>query len=118
MLNRIRWCSPPGRDAGDGAQPAAVRQLDGGHSPHAVFNRRSTLISLVTIVCVATMSAVTKSWIATTVIMLLMLLLVGPSIRGCDEDEPLGAGRRALAVFALVMLVVLHDPDPITIVGP
>jgi membrane-associated protease RseP (regulator of RpoE activity) len=94
-------------------------QLDGGHITHAVFNRRSTLISLVTVICVATMSVVTKSWIATTVIMLLMLVLVGPRHpRVMDEDEPLGPGRRALAVFALVMLVVCITPIPITIVGP
>jgi hypothetical protein len=51
--------------------------------------------------------------------MLLMLILVGPRHpRVIDEDEPLKPGRRALAVFALVMLVVCITPIPITIVGP
>jgi membrane-associated protease RseP (regulator of RpoE activity) len=94
-------------------------QLDGGHITHAVFDRRSTLISMVTVAIVAGMSILTRSWIATTVIMLLMLILVGPRHpRVIDEDEPLKPGRRALAVFALVMLVVCITPIPITIVGP
>ena len=54
-------------------------QLDGGHITHATFQRHSTVISVVTVVCVAAMCLVSSSWIATTVIMLLMLFFIGPS---------------------------------------
>ena len=54
-----------------------------------------------------------------TVLMLAMLLMFGPRHPPViDEYEPLGGGRRALAVFALVMLVLCFTPIPIRLVLP
>ena len=49
-----------------------------------------------------------------TLMMVVMLFFLGPRHpRVIDEYEPLGAGRIALAVFALVMLIVCFTPVPI-----
>ena len=93
-------------------------QLDGGHITHATFQRRSTIISVVTVVCVAAMCLVSSSWIATTVVMLLMLVFIGPSHpRVLHEEQPLSPGRKALAAFALVMLILCITPIPVTVIG-
>ena len=49
-----------------------------------------------------------------TVMMVVMLLTLGPRHpRVIDEDEPLGAGRIARRVFALVMFILCFTPVPI-----
>ena len=54
------------------------------------------------------------SWLLMTVLMVLMLVTVGPRHPPViDEYEPLGSGRRAVAVFALVMLILCFTPFPI-----
>jgi hypothetical protein len=46
--------------------------------------------------------------------MVVMLFVVGPRHpRVLNEDEPLGPGRNAMAVFALVMLILCFTPIPI-----
>jgi hypothetical protein len=49
-----------------------------------------------------------------TLMLVVMLFTLGPRHpRVMYEDEPLGAGRYALAIFALVMLVLCFTPVPI-----
>ena len=51
-------------------------------------------------------------------IMVVMLFVVGPRHpRVLNEDEPLGPGRNATAVFALVMLILCFTPIPIQLLG-
>lgn len=93
-------------------------QLDGGHITHATMQRHSTLISALTVLGAVIMCFFSSSWMATTVIMVVMLFIVGPRHpRVIDEEEPLGPGRNAVAVFALVMLIVCFTPIPIQLLG-
>jgi membrane-associated protease RseP (regulator of RpoE activity) len=91
-------------------------QLDGGHITYAVLGRFATPISLVAVASAAVMTFFSVSWVLITVMMLSMLFAVGPRHPPVvDEHAPLGFGRRALAVFALVMLIVCFTPVPIHI---
>jgi membrane-associated protease RseP (regulator of RpoE activity) len=93
-------------------------QLDGGHLTHATLQRHSTIISGVTVLAAVIMCFFSTSWLATTVIMVVMLFVVGPRHpRVLNEDEPLGPGRNATAVFALVMLILCFTPIPIQLLG-
>ena len=93
-------------------------QLDGGHLTHATLQRHSTIISGVTVLAAVVMCFFSTSWLATTAIMVVMLFVVGPRHpRVLNEDEPLGPGRNAMAVFALVMLILCFTPIPIQLLG-
>ncbi len=94
-------------------------QLDGGHITHATVGRLAVPISLATVGLAVLMTILSISWLLMTVLMVVMLLLFGPRHPPVlDEQEPLGNGRRALALFALVMLVVCFTPFPIDISWP
>ena len=57
---------------------------------------------------------VSSSWIAWTVMLVVMLVLVGPRHPPTlDDDTPLGSHALWLAVVALVMLIVCFTPAPI-----
>ena len=89
-------------------------QLDGGHIAYATLGRRSMIVSLVTAAITVGMTFLSASWVVFAVAMLVMLLFFGPrhpSVR--DELEPLGRGRVAVAIFAVVMLVLCFTPVPI-----
>jgi len=89
-------------------------QLDGGHITYATLRSYSTRISIITVLAAIGMTFVSSGWVAMTIIMLLMLLTFGPRHpQVLDEEEPLGPGRRAVAIFALVMLVLCFTPIPI-----
>jgi len=89
-------------------------QLDGGHITYAALGRLSTAISLVTVGSALLMTYISASWILMTVMMVVMLFLFGPRHpQVLNEYEPLGAGRRAVALFALVMLILCFTPVPI-----
>jgi membrane-associated protease RseP (regulator of RpoE activity) len=89
-------------------------QLDGGHVAYSALGRASTAISIATVTFVVAMTFISRSWLFMTVMMFVMLFLFGPRHpRVLDEYEPLGPGRRALAIFALVMLVLCFTPVPI-----
>jgi membrane-associated protease RseP (regulator of RpoE activity) len=93
-------------------------QLDGGHLTHATLQRHSTIISGATVLAAVIMCFFSTSWLATTAIMVVMLFVVGPRHpRVLNEDEPLGRGRTAIAVFALVMLILCFTPIPIQLLG-
>jgi membrane-associated protease RseP (regulator of RpoE activity) len=93
-----------------------IGQLDGGHVAYAVFGRRSTLLSLGTVLVIIGLTFVSSSWIVWTVLTVLMLLAVGPHHPPTlDDSTELDPVRRGLAVFALVMLIVCFTPAPIEI---
>jgi membrane-associated protease RseP (regulator of RpoE activity) len=89
-------------------------QLDGGHITYATLGRWSTPLSIATVGTAVLMTLVTFSWLLMTIIMLLMLFILGPRHpRVIYEHEPLGPGRQAIAVLALIVLVLCFTPVPI-----
>jgi membrane-associated protease RseP (regulator of RpoE activity) len=98
-----------------------VAQLDGGHVTYAVLGRRSLWITLGTTLASIGLTLVSSSWIAWTVMLLVMLAVVGPRHPPTQDDEtPLDPPRLWLALFALAMLVVCFTPAPIEpfVTGP
>ena len=89
-------------------------QLDGGHITYATLGRWSTPISVATVATAVVMSFISTSWMVMTVMMLVMLIVLGPRHpRVIYEFEPLGPGRRLVAVLALVILVLCFTPVPL-----
>lgn len=91
-----------------------IGQLDGGHISYAVLGRKSTLVTLGTVVALIGLTFVSMSWLVWTVLTVVMLIAFGPRHPSTvDEDIPLDRGRRLLALFALVMFVLCFTPAPI-----
>jgi membrane-associated protease RseP (regulator of RpoE activity) len=91
-----------------------IGQLDGGHVSYAVLGRRSTIVTLVMVAVAVGLTFVSSSWIAWTILLVLMLVTIGPRHpRTLDEEVPLDRGRLFLALVALVMLIVCFTPAPI-----
>ncbi|HET7618717.1 MAG TPA: site-2 protease family protein [Vicinamibacterales bacterium] len=90
-------------------------QLDGGHITYATLGRASESISVVTVAGAIVMTYISVSWLLMTLMMVAMLFLLGRRHpRVIYEHEPLGPGRRWLAVFAVIMFVVCLIPIPIS----
>lgn len=91
-------------------------QLDGGHVTYATLGESSRWISIVTVSGCIVMCYVSYSWILMTLMLLAMLYFLGSRHpRVIYEYEPLAPGRRALAVFAIVMMVLCITPVPIDV---
>ena len=91
-----------------------IAQLDGGHISYAVLGRRSLWVTLAMVAAAVALTFVSSSWIAWTVMLIAMLVLVGPRHPPTQDDEsPLGSARLWLALFALVMLIICFTPAPI-----
>jgi membrane-associated protease RseP (regulator of RpoE activity) len=89
-------------------------QLDGGHLTYATLGDRSRYFSLATVAVAIAMCFVSLSWLLMTVMMVAMLFFLGPRHpRVLSEHEPLGRGRYALFVFAIVIFVLCFTPAPI-----
>ena len=89
-------------------------QLDGGHITYATLGRWSTPLSLITAAGAIAMTFVSTSWLFFTILIVLMLLILGPRHpRVVNDHEPLGPGRVAVAILALVILVVCFTPAPL-----
>lgn len=89
-------------------------QLDGGHLTYATMGDRSRFFSLATVAGAIAMCFVSYSWVLMTVMMIAMLFILGPRHpRVLAEYEPLGKGRHALAVLALIIFIVCFTPAPI-----
>jgi membrane-associated protease RseP (regulator of RpoE activity) len=89
-------------------------QLDGGHISYSALGRRSTIISLVTIVIAIGLSFVSSGWISITVLMVLMLVFFGarhPSV--IDESIQLDRARVTIAIVAAVVFILCFTPVPI-----
>ena len=91
-------------------------QLDGGHISYATLGESSRRISLVTVGGCIGMCFISYSWLLMTAMLLVMLFFLGSRHpRPIYEYEPLAPGRRALAIFAIVMFVLCFTPVPIDV---
>jgi membrane-associated protease RseP (regulator of RpoE activity) len=91
-----------------------IGQLDGGHISYAVLGRRSTIVTLLMAAVAVGLTFVSSSWIAWTVLLIVMLVTIGARHpRTLDEEIPLDRGRLILAAVAMVMLIVCFTPAPI-----
>lgn len=91
-----------------------VGQLDGGHIAYAVFGRKSTAITIGTLVCLVGLTFVSLSWLVWSVLTIAMVLILGPHHpRVYDEHVPLDRTRMWLAALALVVFVLCFTPAPI-----
>jgi membrane-associated protease RseP (regulator of RpoE activity) len=92
-------------------------QLDGGHITYATLGRWATPISIATVASALLMNVlVSSSWAFMTLMMVAMLVLLGPRHPSViDEYEPLGSGRRMIAVLAVIMFILCFTPAPIEV---
>ncbi len=91
-------------------------QLDGGHLTYATLGERSRYVSLVTVAGAVVMCVISISWVVMTLMMLAMLYFLGSRHpRVWNEYEPLGRGRVAVAIFAVIMFVLCFMPVPLRI---
>lgn len=91
-----------------------IAQLDGGHISYAVLGRYSLWVTAAMVMVAVSLTAFSTSWIAWTVMLLLMLAIVGPRHPPTlDDDTPIGTARLWLALAALIMLIVCFTPAPI-----
>jgi membrane-associated protease RseP (regulator of RpoE activity) len=89
-------------------------QLDGGHIIYALFGRRAAKISMVTLGVTLLLTLRSMSWIAMTIMMLVMAFFLGfkhPPIG--NESEALDPGRKLLAACALIIFILCFTPVPI-----
>jgi hypothetical protein len=91
-----------------------IGQLDGGHIAYAVLGRKSTVVTLAMLGVAFGLTFISSSWVVWTILMTVMIVMLGPHHPPTlDDEQPLGKGRLALAVFAVVMLIVCFTPAPI-----
>ncbi len=91
-------------------------QLDGGHITYAVFGRYAAYASVATLGAAVFLTFRTGSWIAMTVMMVVMAIFLGVRHpRMVDEDSPLDTKRKWLAAVALIIFVLCFIPVPIEI---
>ncbi len=91
-----------------------IGQLDGGHISYAVLGRRSTILSVATVLSLVGLTVFSRSWIVWTVLTLGLLIMFGARHpQTIDEDVPLDRGRIILAVFAVIMFILCFTPAPI-----
>jgi membrane-associated protease RseP (regulator of RpoE activity) len=93
-------------------------QLDGGHITYATLGDRSRFFSVATVIASVAMCFVSYSWILMTLIMVAMLYFIGPRHpRVLAEYEPLGRGRYAIGILALIIFALCFTPTPIEVLG-
>ena len=91
-----------------------IGQLDGGHISYAVLGRKSTGVTLVTLVCLIGLAFWSLSWAVWAGLTVLMIMVFGPHHpRTPDEAIPLDPTRKALAAFAVIMFILCFTPAPI-----
>lgn len=91
-----------------------IGQLDGGHISYAVLGRRSTNVTLGSIVVAIGLTFFSMSWLVWTFLLVAMTLAMGPRHpRTIDEDIPLDRTRIWLAVLAALIFVLCFTPSPI-----
>jgi len=94
-----------------------VGQLDGGHVTFAVFGPRGhravALICYAAVICLALYSGLynhTWTWVAYGLILTLMLRVGHPPV--IDDREPLGFGRKLVAIIGLLVFILSFIPVP------
>jgi hypothetical protein len=89
-------------------------QFDGGHIAYAALGRRSTIVSMVTVMAAVGLTFVSPNWYLIAGIMVVMLLVLGPRHPSMiHEDEELGLGRRLLAASAVLVFILCFTPAPL-----
>jgi membrane-associated protease RseP (regulator of RpoE activity) len=89
-------------------------QLDGGHVAYAVLGRRSTQLTLATVIAAVGLTVYSTGWLVWTILLLLMIVFIGPEHPPTLDDEvPLGRGRLILAIVSVVMLILCFTPAPL-----
>ncbi len=91
-----------------------IGQLDGGHISYAVLGRRSTMVTLASIVVAIGLTYFSSSWLVWTLLLVTMTLVMGPHHpRTIDEDIPLDSRRKLLAAVALAIFILCFTYNPI-----
>ena len=91
-----------------------IGQLDGGHISYAVLGRRSTAVTIGSICIAIGLSYFSSSWVVWTLLLVTMTAMMGPRHpRTVDEDTPLDATRKWLALVAVVVFVLCFTYNPI-----
>ena len=89
-------------------------QLDGGHVAFALLGRRSTQLTLATVIAAVGLTVYSTGWLVWTILLLLMIVFIGPEHPPTLDDEiPLGRGRLIMAVVGMVMLILCFTPAPL-----
>lgn len=90
-----------------------VGQLDGGHVSYALLGRRARVISHLGIAACLGLLYLRPTWLLWCV--LLLLLGRRPHPRTLNDYAPVGAGRIAVGVLGLVVLILCFTPSPILV---
>jgi membrane-associated protease RseP (regulator of RpoE activity) len=89
-------------------------QLDGGHVAYAVLGRRSTQLTLATVVASVGLTVYSTGWLVWTILLLLMIVFIGPEHPPTlDDHAPLDRTRLIMAVVGIVMLILCFTPAPL-----
>jgi membrane-associated protease RseP (regulator of RpoE activity) len=88
-------------------------QLDGGHICYAVSRRFHSAMSRLTLIAVILLGALHQAWLVWAVILLFLGDRHPPLL---DESGTLSAGRRLVAVAALLLLLLSFIPVPLRFV--
>jgi membrane-associated protease RseP (regulator of RpoE activity) len=89
-------------------------QFDGGHLTYALVGNRSRYFSIAMLVVAVGMCAISSNWFVLALLMLAMVYFVGlrhPPV--LSEHEPIGTGRRLVAVTVVVIFILCFMPIPI-----
>jgi membrane-associated protease RseP (regulator of RpoE activity) len=89
-----------------------IGQLDGGHVTYALLRERSRLISRIgSWACVA-LVVFRPSWILWAILVRILGRRHPPTL---DDDAPVGGGRVALGIVALLVFVLCFVPNPVVV---
>jgi membrane-associated protease RseP (regulator of RpoE activity) len=96
-----------------------VAQLDGGHVAYAIFGRKARWITIGAAAVILSLTFVSMSWIAWAVLVAITLVSAGidhpPTV---DDHLPLGGGRLALGMAAVLVFALCFTPTPVEFVEP
>lgn len=96
-------------------------QLDGGHIAYAVFGRRHQKRITIAVLILLMLVGLSGWPTPTYMVFGIMILILGYRSRyhhpsTLNDREPLGYGRKALALLALIILLLSFTPVPVSIV--
>ncbi len=87
-----------------------VGQLDGGHVVRGLLGRRAKFVFVPVMAGLVGLALYNPLWWA--FVILLLLILLRRRMPPVDDTRPLGAGRIALGILALVIFVLCFTPRP------
>jgi membrane-associated protease RseP (regulator of RpoE activity) len=88
-------------------------QLDGGHIIYALFQRKSVFIYRLVFFSLAAFTVIARQpqWIAFLALTYFLIRLKHPPTM--DEEVPIGSGRFALGIAAMLFFAITFPPNPI-----